>query len=269
MRHTNSATQCLAWLVALLASAVAAGQEETSRRPADAPVPELARYLEQVEIYAPSVYRHLAIFPVRLRGGDELRGSWLTMDQALARGVLLIAEKGDRGLVPVVVVENRSRDDQVLILAGQLLAGGKQTRNRAAGRRAGARAKRGPPGLVRRSASLGRRVAVRVSAGLGPALAPARTAAGCRATPHLGRSGTQQRRLGSGERHGEPGTRPAERPGARASERGAGASATTSRRHGGADRRGSRAGGRCGFLRSARAGGGTCCRNCWTLTPWT
>jgi len=49
------------------------------------------------------------------------------MDQALSRGVLLVREKGT-GTVPVVLVENRSRDDMVFIMSGELLAGGKQTR---------------------------------------------------------------------------------------------------------------------------------------------
>jgi hypothetical protein len=90
-------------------------------------VKEMADYVERVEIYAPIRYQHLAVFPVRLREGATLRGSWLTMDQALSRGVLLVREKGT-GTVPVVLVENRSRDDMVFIMSGELLAGGKQTR---------------------------------------------------------------------------------------------------------------------------------------------
>jgi hypothetical protein len=80
-----------------------------------------------VEIYAPIRYRHLAVFPVRLRGGDKLRGDWLTMDEAMARGVLAVREKGD-GSVPVVIVENRSRHENVFVMGGEVLAGGKQTR---------------------------------------------------------------------------------------------------------------------------------------------
>jgi hypothetical protein len=97
-------------------------------RPEGGHVPELARYLDRIEIYAPVAFRQLAIFPLRMRDGAELRGSWLTMDQALAQGVLLVSEKGERGVVPVVTVYNRSRSESVFILAGELLAGGKQTR---------------------------------------------------------------------------------------------------------------------------------------------
>ena len=123
-----AAAMGMALVAALIPCDAAVGQEDARGRPADDRVPELARYLDQVEIYAPSVYRHLAVFPIRLRDDGPLRGNWLTMDQALARGVLVIQEKGDRGVVPTVIVENRSREDYVFILAGELLAGGKQTR---------------------------------------------------------------------------------------------------------------------------------------------
>ena len=175
-------------------------------RPPGPHVAELARYLEQIEIYAPLAYRHMAIFPVRLRGGDELRGGWLTLDQALARGVLLINEKGERGFVPVVVVENRSREDYVFILAGELLAGGKQTRT------------------VRQDLVLapGQRVdlhvfcveahrwdgdvASQVGPRSGAAVAAAGTPAGRGTAADLVRGGPQQCGAGSRERDREPGT---------------------------------------------------------------
>ncbi len=99
------------------------------RYPPRAPhhVPELASYLDRLEVGTPVHYRHLAVFPVLLRG-PELTGRWLTMDQALARGVLSITEKAGGGSVPHVVVENRSRRDHIFILGGELLSGGKQTR---------------------------------------------------------------------------------------------------------------------------------------------
>lgn len=115
-------TMCVAWC------GRACAQEESRIRPPTGHVEELAAYLPQIEIYEPVVYRHLAVFPMRLRGGDQLRGRWLTMDTALARGVLVVREKGGGGTVPTVLVENRSRDEYVVLLAGELLAGGKQTR---------------------------------------------------------------------------------------------------------------------------------------------
>lgn len=107
---------------------VALAQERTKPKPFANHVEELARYLDRVEIYSPVVYRQLAVFPVRLRDGDKLRGSWLTMDQAISRGVLIVTEKMGGGRVPVVGVENTSRNHTVFIMSGEVLAGGKQSR---------------------------------------------------------------------------------------------------------------------------------------------
>jgi hypothetical protein len=89
-------------------------------------VPEVERYLVRLELGDPISYGYLVVYPVRLRG-SVLGGAWLTMDQALARGVLAVYEKG-AGSVPTVVMENRSRTEHIFIMAGELLAGGKQAR---------------------------------------------------------------------------------------------------------------------------------------------
>ena len=91
-------------------------------------VRELQAYLDAVEIYAPIRCRNLAVYPVRLRGGTTLGGSWLTMDEALRRGELIVSEQRGGGRVPVVSMENRSRSHHIFIMAGEILAGGKQTR---------------------------------------------------------------------------------------------------------------------------------------------
>ena len=91
-------------------------------------VPELARYLDRLEIRRPLVYGRLAVYPVVLRGGGPLGGSWWTMDAAFAKGILLVMEKEGGGSVPVVVMENRSRTDHVFVMAGEVVSGGKQTR---------------------------------------------------------------------------------------------------------------------------------------------
>ena len=103
-------------------------QEALSSRPIATHVVELGRYLDQVEVYAPIIYRDLMVYPLRLRDSDKLRGGWLTMDQALSRKVLVVTEKMGGGRVPMVSVENRSRDDTVFLMSGEVLAGGKQTR---------------------------------------------------------------------------------------------------------------------------------------------
>jgi hypothetical protein len=130
---SNRATRDAASLVGLLiwicfiATSVAAQPIEPSAR-GGGHVIELARFLESAEIYAGIDYPPLSVFPLRLRDGDGLPGSWLTMDDALASGRLVIFEKGGGGQVPLVQVENRSRMDHVLIMAGELLSGGKQAR---------------------------------------------------------------------------------------------------------------------------------------------
>ena len=103
-------------------------QETIKQRPNSGHVAELARYFDHLELSEPVVCRHLSVFPLRLRDGDKLRGGWLTMDQAISRGVLVVTEKSGGGEVPIVSVENRSRDDTVFIMSGEVLAGGKQTR---------------------------------------------------------------------------------------------------------------------------------------------
>jgi hypothetical protein len=95
--------------------------------PTDRHVPELARYLERLQLSEPSVCRGLAVYSLQLIDGETLRGSWFTLDRAVSQGVLRVTEKGG-GSVPEVVVENTSRDGHVLIMAGEVISGGKQTR---------------------------------------------------------------------------------------------------------------------------------------------
>ncbi len=106
-----------------LATGVAFGQ-----RPSTAGhVAELAAYLDRVQIAEPVTYGRLAVYPVLVPEGAELRGHWLTLDEAISRGSLVIREKGG-GSVPTVIVENRSRDDYIFLMAGEIISGGMQTR---------------------------------------------------------------------------------------------------------------------------------------------
>ena len=91
-------------------------------------VPELADYLDRLELSKPLVHGELAVFPVVRRGDAPLRGRWLTMDAAIKRGVLVVTEQGDGGTVPVIQMANRSRDQHVFVMSGEVVAGGKQTR---------------------------------------------------------------------------------------------------------------------------------------------
>lgn len=109
--------------LACLEAATALAQRPST----DGHVRELARYLNGVKIAEPIVCRQLAIYPVLVDDVPMVRGRWRILDDAVSRGVLVVSEKGE-GSVPVVWVENRSRDDHVFIMTGEVISGGKQTR---------------------------------------------------------------------------------------------------------------------------------------------
>ncbi len=130
-RSLRTKTGLLCWAAAgLVFGASLAADTPTlanQRPPTDSHVPELAAFLDRVEIAEPMTYRHLAVYPVLLSDKIELPGQWLTLDAAISRGVLAVEEKGG-GSVPVITVQNRSRDQHVFIMAGEVISGGKQTR---------------------------------------------------------------------------------------------------------------------------------------------
>src|SRR5262249_5523197 len=64
------------------------------------------------------------VYPLLLR--DSADDRYLTMDEAIARGLLVISERGE-GSVPVLVVDNRA-EVPVFLLAGEIVKGGKQNR---------------------------------------------------------------------------------------------------------------------------------------------
>jgi hypothetical protein len=96
--------------------------------PPSAHVPELARYLDHLDVRRALVYGRLAVYPLVLRRDNMLQGRWWTLDPAIAKGVLLVYERDGGGTVPLVVMENRSRNDYVFVMAGEVISGGKQTR---------------------------------------------------------------------------------------------------------------------------------------------
>src|SRR6266478_839166 len=97
-------------------------------------------------ILDPVVYENIAIFPV-VSGSSQDTGSFLTLEEGLASGDVIVSERGaagivrDRGVVrPTVapqydasasvnqlVLINRSKRP-LLLLAGELVSGGKQDR---------------------------------------------------------------------------------------------------------------------------------------------
>jgi hypothetical protein len=129
-RYLSATMRTLAVLAACAALGlliVGASPAAAQRPSTDKHVAELARYLNGVKIAAPVVYRQLAVYPILVDDVPLLRGRWLTCDAAISRGVLVVSEKGN-GSVPVVWVENLSRDEYVFIMTGEVVAGGRQTR---------------------------------------------------------------------------------------------------------------------------------------------
>jgi hypothetical protein len=123
-----SAVRAILAAVACLGFVILGTSPARAQRPStDKHVRELARYLDGVKIAEPVVYRQLAVYPVLVDDVSLLRGRWLTADAAIARGVLLVSEKAG-GNVPLLAVENRSRDEYVFLMTGEVIAGGMQTR---------------------------------------------------------------------------------------------------------------------------------------------
>jgi hypothetical protein len=116
-----AAAVCLGWI--LLGATPAWAQRPSTEKH----VRELAKYLDAVKIAEPIAYRQLSVYPVLVDDVPLLRGRWLTLDKAISRGILEVSEKPG-GSVPVVRVGNRSRDENVLIMTGEVIAGGMQTR---------------------------------------------------------------------------------------------------------------------------------------------
>ena len=107
---------------------------ESQRRPAPPFVPPMppvpprnpiADLVRRCVVLDGHHYRGLTVFPVRVQG-YWLGLNPLTLDEALARGTLIVMEKGG-GEVPVLLVENRG-PEHVFIMAGEILVGGKQNR---------------------------------------------------------------------------------------------------------------------------------------------
>lgn len=86
---------------------------------------ELQALIDRITVGTPTHYRGLTVFPLLLRGAG-FRLNALTLDEALARGELIVREWG-RGQVRQVEMHNVSRR-HVFVLEGEVLAGGYQDR---------------------------------------------------------------------------------------------------------------------------------------------
>lgn len=88
-------------------------------------VDELTALLGKLEIDEPRRHKHMVVFPIRWTG-EQARGQWETYEDAVGGDRLVISEKSQAS-VPEVVMENTG-DRTVLVLSGEIIAGGKQTR---------------------------------------------------------------------------------------------------------------------------------------------
>jgi hypothetical protein len=85
----------------------------------------LSNYLDQIKIGGKQVYKNLALFPLLSNLAIPLE--YLTLDEALAEGLVKVTEKDLGGSVPELQVVNKS-PQMILILDGEELVGAKQNR---------------------------------------------------------------------------------------------------------------------------------------------
>jgi hypothetical protein len=81
--------------------------------------------LSQTQVGAETTFGNMAIFP--LLNANSAAGDYLTLDDALARGLVQIKEVSVEGSVPDLNLKNES-DEPVLLLDGEELVGAKQNR---------------------------------------------------------------------------------------------------------------------------------------------
>ena len=81
--------------------------------------------LSRIQIGAESTFGNMTIFP--LLNGDSGSADYLTLDEALGRGLVQITEVSVQGSVPELKLKNES-DQPVLLLDGEELIGAKQNR---------------------------------------------------------------------------------------------------------------------------------------------
>lgn len=125
----------LAVLVATSATALSAHVEvgELGDRPRPQVVPPpppapgspVAAFVAELVVHRPVGYRGLTVFPLTLRRVRDAY-DYATLDESVHAGWLVVTERG-AGTVPQVMVQNTS-SRTVFLMAGELIAGGKQNR---------------------------------------------------------------------------------------------------------------------------------------------
>ena len=113
-------------MMILMAATRSYGEQDILPRP---PKPgraanALASLLADTRVGEPQHNRSLTVFP--LFTGNRAQSGYWTLDQALAKGVMRISERG-HGSVPALLVENQT-DEPIFLMAGEIVTGGKQNR---------------------------------------------------------------------------------------------------------------------------------------------
>ena len=121
----------LVWMSVVVAALVVAGtaglalaQEQKAAAKASH-VPEVKTLLGDLKIGKPRTHKNMIVFPIHF-GGKQAPGDWATLDDAVAAGHLKVTEKAQAS-VPEVVMENTGAR-AVLLMSGEIIKGGKQTR---------------------------------------------------------------------------------------------------------------------------------------------
>lgn len=83
--------------------------------------------LHSLQIDEPQRYRGLTVFPLLQKGGCTPMPSYVTLDEALNRGVARVTEVNQAGTVPELCFRNDGAEP-VLLLGGEELIGAKQNR---------------------------------------------------------------------------------------------------------------------------------------------
>jgi len=116
-RHTTARVgRAAITLLALLAAATLAQAKH---------VPEVQEALAGLTIAEPRTHKNMLVFPIRW-SGKQAPGQWETLDVALAAGRLKVGEMPNAS-VPNVEVKNTGTMS-VLLMSGEIIRGGKQTR---------------------------------------------------------------------------------------------------------------------------------------------
>jgi hypothetical protein len=89
--------------------------------------PTFLSTLSSVVVDEPVSFKNIAMFPLLARASSDPRITYLTLDDALAQGVVEITEVSARGSVPELHVRN-SGATPVLLVDGEELVGAKQNR---------------------------------------------------------------------------------------------------------------------------------------------